>query len=577
MMRCDVRHTEELAQRKKIRRNSVSTGYSLALTTTSSEATDKEMASAESGKTFTAQSVSNHDAQVPPIVFNKHTTTTTTTTTSVTTIPANPHNHTKRRMSLKAILHHRENPANHTNHSNHSVSSNHYNYSSATPNSTSLNSYYSNGGSDHVNNGNPSGSTSLSSYPNMPGPYVIQSHGSKPRPRSAEFNRNLYAESSSSYSQEEYRDLDNFQPHTEAIDPSRIDDYMPPTILKPSGAVQIPVRKVAIVYNPKSGAQKGEKLARKTEKILNAHGIAVTMLMTERRGHGEEIARDIPLDDTDVLCFLGGDGTFHECLNGFMRRKDNAKDRVALAVLPGGTGNSFALELQGNNRMSSCIKSILRGITVNIDIARMYFPTVDETVFSFNSVHWGMGSKINVTAEKLRWMGKAIRYSTAAALELMRGSTTEAIFEMVDKDGKFFEVRGHYSLLVANNIMSTLKGMKMVPNAKINDGLIDLLLIKSGKMMDLVSIFKRVYNGTHTELDYVDYYQVKSFSLIPFVEHDGFDTEPPEVAEELLDIDGELKGKTPFKCTMMPREIKVIEHYTPKQAEHRDRPKREQQ
>eukprot|EP01117_Protostelium_nocturnum_P010572 TRINITY_DN3801_c0_g1_i1.p1 TRINITY_DN3801_c0_g1~~TRINITY_DN3801_c0_g1_i1.p1 ORF type:complete len:458 (-),score=180.66 TRINITY_DN3801_c0_g1_i1:81-1454(-) len=340
-----------------------------------------------------------------------------------------------------------------------------------------------------------------------------------------------------------------------------LDAYMPPSVVKPSGAIRIRPKKIAILYNPKSGAQKGEKLARRTEKIFKDNGIEVAMVMTERRGHGEELAREMPLDDIDVLCFLGGDGTFHECLNGFMNRKDDAVKRVALAVLPGGTGNSFALELQGNNHMSNSIRSILRGIVVQIDIAHMYFPINDESIYSFNSIHWGMGTKINITAERLRWMGKAIRYSTAAALELMRGSTADVVFEMVDKNGKFFEVRGQYSLMIANNIMSTLKGMKMVPDARINDGLIDLLLIKSGKTSDLVSIFKRVYNGTHTELDCVDYYQVKSFALIPFSEYDddveGGITEK-EVAEELLDIDGELKGKTPFKCTMMPKHIKVI-------------------
>lgn len=80
----------------------------------------------------------------------------------------------------------------------------------------------------------------------------------------------------------------------------------------------------------------------------------------------------------------------------------------------------------------------------------------------------------------------------------------------------------------------------MAPKAKLNDGLIDLLIIRSHKTFDLLSIFSKVYNGTHTDLDYVEYKQVKWFAIIPF-RPDGevvLDQDQNVDAEEVVDIDG---------------------------------------
>lgn len=68
--------------------------------------------------------------------------------------------------------------------------------------------------------------------------------------------------------------------------------------------------------------------------------VKVDMVPLERKGHGEELCETMSIEGIDVICCLGGDGTFHECVNGYMRRKDDARLKVPLAVLPGGTGNS---------------------------------------------------------------------------------------------------------------------------------------------------------------------------------------------------------------------------------------------
>jgi diacylglycerol kinase family enzyme len=335
------------------------------------------------------------------------------------------------------------------------------------------------------------------------------------------------------------------------------------------------------------------------------------------------------LDGIDILCSVGGDGTFHECTNGMMKRMlaDGAARVPPMALIAAGTGNSFMHEL-GCAKLKDAVHHICRGVHVPIDIAKLTFGD-STTCYAFNSLHWGMASKVAVTAEKLRWMGSAIRYTTAALIEMMKGSTARARITITDGDDNVLTYDEDFALAIANNIITAGKGMKMAPTAKLDDGLIDLLLITTASTLDMMTIFRKVYDGTHTKLPHVRYIKVKSFSIVPYrtieekrekekpskssskpssleqmsdspsskkrgdkdkdkdtierpgtsssssmmatTEEKGHETTASggggsgsgsqsniEEIEELLDVDGELKGCTPFTCDIIPRALRVI-------------------
>jgi len=339
-------------------------------------------------------------------------------------------------------------------------------------------------------------------------------------------------------------------------------NYCPPSLAIPLRLRKVEVRRIVMLYNPFSGAQKGSKIAGNANALFRHFGVQVHDIPLEHKGHAEEICRSFDFSGIDVLVALGGDGTFHECVNGLMKRPDRVSilARMPLALIAGGTGNSFALELHGETHVNEAVQHILRGISAPIDIARVSFPLRDEMedIFSFNSIHWGLGSKVNIQAEKLRWMGNAARYTTAALMSIIQGEKERALITFEDANGNQHEYNDEFCLIIANNIMSAAKGMKMAPNAKLNDGLIDLLLVRSSKAVDLVNIFRKIYDGTHTDLSSVEYLQVRKFSVIPFNQTSGPTQVIEEFVEEIVDIDGELKGSTPFVCEVVPLAIQVI-------------------
>jgi len=81
--------------------------------------------------------------------------------------------------------------------------------------------------------------------------------------------------------------------------------------------------------------------------------------------------------------------------------------------------------------------------------------------------------------------------------------------------------------------------------AQMDDGLIDLLVVRKAGRMKLLKLFTKIFKGGHVGDPAVVYYQVKEFSIVPLVNH-------------MLNIDGELVGNTPIHVKMLPKEIKVL-------------------
>jgi len=107
------------------------------------------------------------------------------------------------------------------------------------------------------------------------------------------------------------------------------------------------------------------------------------------------------------------------------------------------------------------------------------------------------------------------------------------------------EITGQISFLIACNMPYTGVGMKMAPRARLDDGKIDLIVVKKVTRLQMLKLFPKVFDGSHIESELVEYYQANTFELIP-------------EQDDLLDVDGELTGSTPFKVVMKSKAIKIF-------------------
>jgi diacylglycerol kinase family enzyme len=172
-----------------------------------------------------------------------------------------------------------------------------------------------------------------------------------------------------------------------------------------------------------------------------------------------------------------------------------------------------------------------------MDIAKV--DAAGETIYGFNIVGWGLPTDINLLAEKLRWLGGQ-RYNVASILEVIKNTRRLA---RISIDGQ--NIAGDYGFILACNTIHTGNAMKMAPLAQIDDGLIDLLIVRKAGRMKLLSLFTKIFKGGHVGDPVVGYHQAKEFSLVPLENH-------------ALNIDGEIIGNTPIYVKMLPSEIEVL-------------------
>ncbi|OHD61002.1 MAG: hypothetical protein A2014_00855 [Spirochaetes bacterium GWF1_49_6] len=124
-------------------------------------------------------------------------------------------------------------------------------------------------------------------------------------------------------------------------------------------------RKYLLIYNPRSGQGRYRQYIDETARYFSERGLELELRGTEEPGHATDIARDACASDTDVIIGAGGDGTINEVLNGMV-----GGDKT-LAVLPWGTGNVFAAEMNIPVHPRQACKVITDGYSARLDVARI--------------------------------------------------------------------------------------------------------------------------------------------------------------------------------------------------------------
>ena len=169
-------------------------------------------------------------------------------------------------------------------------------------------------------------------------------------------------------------------------------------------------KRAHVIVNPFSGHKKGIEVGDFVAKELSDTKIKVESYKTDEPEHAISIIKDLTLDPNDIIVSVGGDGTFCEVITGLMLRSDSAYKEIPLALVPAGSGNSQANDMEIMDYMNA-IERIFAGRLRKMDIGKVSFTLDDklETRYSHNLVGWGLGVDSNLLAEKMRFLGP-LRY-----------------------------------------------------------------------------------------------------------------------------------------------------------------------
>ncbi|MEQ1603776.1 MAG: diacylglycerol kinase family protein [Pyrinomonadaceae bacterium] len=305
-----------------------------------------------------------------------------------------------------------------------------------------------------------------------------------------------------------------------------------------------------IIVNPKSASGATRDKWSLTASELRAHFGPFSVAFTKSQGDGVTIAHRSARDGRKFIIACGGDGTINEVANGIIQ---SGKD-VELGVLPSGTGGDLrrTLGLPLSNREAAV--ALRDGETRWMDAGRVTFQDHDgETVsrYFLNISSVGLAASVIKRVKGSRifdWVpmvgvrGKA-NFAMSALQEVIGPDAATVRIRIDDGDEKTIQT---LCLCIANSRFFG-GGMMIAPDAKINDGLLDIINVGDMSTAKIILNAYSLYKGTHLSIN-----EVKS-TLAKKIEVSAVDPSH----EILLETDGEMPGKLPATYEVVPNAIRV--------------------
>ena len=280
-----------------------------------------------------------------------------------------------------------------------------------------------------------------------------------------------------------------------------------------------------LVLNRSSGKGKTAKKFLEFKALCDAQNIKY-QIIDERSAELTEHSFQSELSSSkiEVVVAFGGDGLISLCLQKV------ANSEIGLTVVPTGTGNDFARSIGTYGKSTEQIfNSIINSSKTKIDVAlcennerKRYFVQV---------LSIGFDATVNRFANNMKYPKGKIKYTIAMLLLLPKAKNID--FE-IKQDSDSIKIK---SMLVAVANGSTYGGgMKILPDSSFKDGLLDLLYVDPVSKLRLLSIFPRVFKGTHTKHPAVHLLRSKNFEVIGST--DSY-------------ADGEFAGALPIKLSVI--------------------------
>ena len=287
-------------------------------------------------------------------------------------------------------------------------------------------------------------------------------------------------------------------------------------------------REIALIVNPTSGRGRGARAGREAAARLHHAGHAVRQLVGRDVRESQDMAREAVAQGTDALVVVGGDGMVHLGLQAV------GGTDVPFGVVPAGSGNDFARAIGVPLRDPTAAASIVvTGAERRIDLGR-----VGDQWFA-GVVAAGFDARVNDRANRMRWPRGRMRYNAAMLVEL---GVFQPVPYVLDLDGEAWETSA--MLVTIGNIPSYGGGMKVTPGAILDDGLLDIMIVKPLSKARFLTVFPRVYTGSHVDLPFVEIRRAKQVRI-----------DAPGITTY---ADGERLGPLPQTFEAVPAALRVL-------------------
>lgn len=295
------------------------------------------------------------------------------------------------------------------------------------------------------------------------------------------------------------------------------------------------MRKIAFIINPVAGKGNTIEAVELIKKYLikQQDKMKYEIYISKYKNHISELVNELSSKGYTEFVAVGGDGTVSELINGLDFKSDIS---YSIGIIPWGTGNDLVKTLGISNNIEEILNNVVQNNIKKIDVGKA------NNHYFINVASLGIDGQIIRDTEKLKRIFPG--HPAYLLSTLKSGLFFKPNLVKVKIDG--VEYKGNMMLIAVGNGAYFGGGMKVCPDAVMDDGIFEVCLVNNVSRLKFMKEIGKVYKGRLGEVKEVEYY--KGREIIIEMDDGHYD----------INIDGNLVGKTPVNISMTHYKVNIF-------------------
>ncbi|MEN6461243.1 MAG: diacylglycerol kinase family protein [Syntrophomonas sp.] len=303
--------------------------------------------------------------------------------------------------------------------------------------------------------------------------------------------------------------------------------------------------KTLFIVNPVSSNGRGLTEWNLIKKRLNDWTNNFDVRITKFAMEAVQITSEALRNGYKHIIVVGGDGTLNEVINGFYQDDKVINPGAFLSVVPAGTGCDFARMFNIKVNRDYIVRILSGGKEKTCDVARATFIGLNQEKsvrYFINAGDVGMGSE---TVARVNRNSKVLGGFWSFLLAALFTALTYKNRQIKVKIDEQEIYSGPCCLIAVANGQYFGGGMRIAPRASIDDGYLDVILVKNIGKIDLMSNLFRVYKGNHLTHPKIKMFRGQKINVF-------------SRDQIYLELDGETAGQGDVEFEILPQRIKLL-------------------
>ena len=274
----------------------------------------------------------------------------------------------------------------------------------------------------------------------------------------------------------------------------------------------------------------GDRISAEVVRAFQREGLKPKLFITKTLGDIKTTVKKLVAEGERTIVVAGGDGTINEAVH------DMAGTDVALGILPMGTANTLAIELGIPPALQEAVHVLAKGRVRTVDVGKA------------GNHYFAMGAGLSFDAQVIKNVKPSMKRLLGSLAYIFQGLLESLNYpfprmEVRREDQPLFRSEG-YLVIIAN---ARFYGghFKAAPRALLDDGLLDVVVMKSRRMWNLLKYTATMRYGDITKLSDVEYFQCRKVRILS----------EPSVQ---VHVDAEIAEATPCDFECLPQALRVI-------------------